>query len=132
MKPFTFSNGIRVPAGYQIISAAEMLQIDPAQHGERATEFNPWRWSDMRAKDAGSLKHQMVATNSTLLHFGHGRHACPGRFFAAYELKGMLAHLLLEYDVRFKEGERRPPNMEFGPTIVPPQVQLKFKKRRGS
>ncbi|KZV74058.1 cytochrome P450, partial [Peniophora sp. CONT] len=109
MKPFTFSN---------------------AHHGERAAAFNPWRWADIRQDDAESLKHQMVATGSTLLHFGHGKHACPGRFFAANELKGMLAHLVLEY-VRFKEGENRPASLEFGSNIVPTPAQLEFRKRQG-
>ena len=107
-----------------------MLQTDTAYHGERAAAFDPWRWADIRDDDAEALKHQMVATGSTLLHFGHGKHACPGRFFAANELKGMLAHLVLEYDVRFKDGESRPPSMEFGPILVPPKAQLEFRKRQ--
>ncbi|VDB84351.1 unnamed protein product [Peniophora sp. CBMAI 1063] len=130
MKPFTFSNGLRVPAGYQIASAAEMLQTDSSHHGEHAAEFDPWRWSNIREDDSESLKHQMVATGATLLHFGHGKHACPGRFFAANELKGMLAHLVLEYDVRFKEGENRPPSFAFGANIVPRPAQLEFRKRQ--
>ncbi|KAK1461602.1 ent-kaurene oxidase [Colletotrichum melonis] len=36
--------------------------------------------------------------------FGFGRHACPGRFFAATEIKMLIARLLLEYDIRMPEG----------------------------
>ena len=129
-KPFTFSNGLHVPAGYTIHSAAEMLQTDSVHHGEHAAEFDPWRWADIRQDDAESLKHQMVATGSTLLHFGHGKHACPGRFFAANELKAMLAHLVLEYDVRFKEGESRLPSLVVEHNILPPQMQLEIRKRQ--
>lgn len=32
--------------------------------------------------------------------FGHGQHACPGRFFAVNEAKIALAHLILKYDFR--------------------------------
>lgn len=31
---------------------------------------------------------------------GHGRHACPGRFFASAELKVVLVHILREYDIK--------------------------------
>ncbi|KZV70298.1 cytochrome P450 [Peniophora sp. CONT] len=129
MKPFMFSNGACVPPGYEITSAAEMLQLDSAHHGERAAAFDPWRWAKIREDESEALKHQMVATEATLLQFGHGKHACPGRFFAANELKGMLAHLVLEYDVRLKGGDSRPPSATFEINIIPPDVQLEFRKR---
>ena len=130
MKPFTFSNGVRVPAGYQITTAGQMLQLDLIHHGESATTFDPWRWSTIREDESEALKHQMVATTPTMLHFGHGKHACPGRFFAANELKAMLAHLVLEYDVRFREGESRLPSLVVEHNILPPQMQLEIRKRQ--
>ncbi|KAI3327506.1 hypothetical protein F4824DRAFT_484654 [Ustulina deusta] len=39
--------------------------------------------------------------------FGYGRRACPRRFFAAAEIKLLLARLLLDYDVRMPEGETK-------------------------
>ena len=130
MKPFTFSNGVQVPAGYQITSASQMLQLDSTHHGESAALFDPWRWSNIREDEAEALKHQMVATAPTMLHFGHGKHACPGRFFAANELKAMLAHLVVEYDIRFKEGETRLPSLMIEHNIMPPQMQLQIRKRQ--
>ena len=130
MKPFTFSNGVKIPAGYQITTAGQMLQLDSMHHGESATTFDPWRWSTIREDESEALKHQMVATTPTMLHFGHGKHACPGRFFAANELKAMLAHLVLEYDVRFKEGENRLPSLVVEHNILPPQMQLEIRKRQ--
>ncbi|TQN64910.1 Cytochrome P450 monooxygenase pyr3 [Colletotrichum shisoi] len=38
---------------------------------------------------------QLVSTAPGHLGFGHGRHACPGGFFAANEIKIVLAHILL-------------------------------------
>ncbi|PWY78991.1 cytochrome P450 [Aspergillus eucalypticola CBS 122712] len=38
------------------------------------------------------------------LAFGHGKHACPGRFFAANEVKIVLIFLLLRYDWTLLEG----------------------------
>ena len=34
----------------------------------------------------------------------------PGRWLAAAELKAMLAHVLLSYDVKFEQEGMRPPN----------------------
>lgn len=36
--------------------------------------------------------------------FGYGKHACPGRFFAAAEIKTALCHMLLKYDLKPREG----------------------------
>jgi cytochrome P450 len=65
------------------------------------------------------------------LPFGHGRHACPGRFFAATELKGMLAHVM-NYDVKLDESANgvRPLNMHFGFSRVPnTKAKVYFRKR---
>jgi hypothetical protein len=71
----------------------------------------------------GVTKYQMVNTAPDYVSFGHGKHAwyvavchkpylasvlmcgscSPGRFFAAAELKTMLCHLLLNYDVKFED-----------------------------
>lgn len=54
----------------------------------------------------------------------------PGRFFAANELKAMMAHLVLNYDVKFEEEGVRPPNQWFGLTFVPdPTANVLFRKR---
>lgn len=42
------------------------------------------------------------------MSFGFGRHACPGRFFAANEIKLILARLLLDYDLRMPPGVDEP------------------------
>ncbi|KAK2059529.1 cytochrome P450 [Colletotrichum caudatum] len=41
---------------------------------------------------------QLVSRSPQHLGFGHGPHACPGRFFAANEITVALAHLLMKYD----------------------------------
>ncbi|KAI9150239.1 Cytochrome P450 monooxygenase iccF [Paramyrothecium foliicola] len=60
----------------------------------------------------------MVTTSDQHLAFGHGRHACPGRFFVAYELKLIAAYLLLNYDIKMLDG--RPPKQWLGSNIIPP------------
>lgn len=64
--------------------------------------------------------------------FGYGRHACPGRFFAANEIKLILARLLLDYDVSMPEGlVGRYENQVFGTAQVPkPNAELRFRRTR--
>ena len=54
----------------------------------------------------GRARNQFVTTNEQNLGFGYGRHACPGKFFAANEVKMILARLLVTYDVQNADGFR--------------------------
>jgi cytochrome P450 len=55
----------------------------------------------------------------------------PGRFFAANELKAMLAHLVLNYDVKLENEGVRPTDVWYGPACVPNQTaEVMFRKRR--
>jgi len=64
--------------------------------------------------------------------FGYGRHACPGRFFAANEIKLILARLLLDYDMSMPEGlVGRYANQVIGTAQVPePNAQVRFRRAR--
>ena len=73
-------------------------------------------------------KVDMTATHTDFLPFGHGRHACPGRFFAAAELKLMLALIVMKYDVKL-EGPH-PENSWVVTTCFPnPKGEVLFRKR---
>jgi len=64
------------------------------------------------AKDAD--RHQFVAITPGSLHFGYGKRACPGRFFAANGIKLILANILLKYDLGITNPEEgRYKNIEF-------------------
>jgi cytochrome P450 len=43
---------------------------------------------------------QFVSVGSSSLTFGAGRHACPGRFFAANEIKMIIATVLMHYEIK--------------------------------
>lgn len=53
------------------------------------------------------------STADDIISPGHGRHACPGRFFASAEIKIILIGLLQNYDIKlcddYREG--RPLNI---------------------
>ncbi|KAF8906747.1 cytochrome P450 [Gymnopilus junonius] len=135
MKDFTFSNGITIPAGTHIAVAtyaAHMDEVIPSSqtiYMKNPKEFQGFRFAEMRQAE-GEDKHQLVSLSLDFLTFGTGRHACPGRFFAAMELKTMLAHILMTYDVKLPDGCSRPDNLWFQATSSPNRkAQILFRKR---
>jgi cytochrome P450 len=83
--------------------------------------FDGFRFSKLRENSGHEFKHQLCTTGTDSISFGHGTHACPGRFFAANEIKVVLAHLLLNFDIKLKEGEGRPENHHRGAIVSPPR-----------
>ncbi|KAJ4355133.1 hypothetical protein N0V95_003215 [Ascochyta clinopodiicola] len=70
-----------------------------------------------------------VDTSLIFLSFGHGRHGCPGRFFAANELKLLLAYIALKYDIQ--PLKVRPTPIAFGSVMTPnPNVAIKIRRKK--
>lgn len=134
-KTFTLSNGQVIPAGVVIEVPSAAISHDPEVFPD-ADKFDPWRFSRLReeAREAGQVEaaaqNQFVSVNPTVLTFGFGRHACPGRFFAANEIKMIVANFVLSYDMALPEGvTKRYPNLLFGSSSVPdPTKELLFKR----
>lgn len=57
--------------------------------------------------------------------------ASPGRFFAVNEIKALLAHVLINYDVKFEDDRRVPPApIWYGWYITPnSSVEVMFRER---
>lgn len=72
---------------------------------------------------------QLVSTTPDHLGFGHGVHACPGRFFAANEIKIALIFVLLNYDWKLPEGVKAKID-EFGVSLsTDATVQVLVRRR---
>ncbi|KAJ3488342.1 hypothetical protein NLI96_g2932 [Meripilus lineatus] len=126
----TLSDGTFIPAGTICVAASGATHTDDENY-PNALDFSPFRFSEMREKEGENIGHQFVTTASDYISFGHGRHACPGRFFAANELKAMMTYLVLTYDVKFGDEGVRPPNRWFGFSVTPcPDTPVLFRKRR--
>ncbi|KAI8947933.1 cytochrome P450 [Xylaria longipes] len=77
--------------------------------------------------------YQFTSIGDTNQNFGLGKHACPGRFFAAQEIKLILSHLLLHYEIKLRDGEARPKPVVFMMTKSPSQTaEVLFRRRKGS
>ncbi|KAJ7284516.1 cytochrome P450 [Mycena rebaudengoi] len=95
---FTFSDGINLPYGTYLYTPMWSIHHDPEIYPDPHV-FDGFRFSKLRDSDdsLGAAKFQAVTTSLDYQAFGHGRHACPGRFFAVIELKAMLAHVVMNY-----------------------------------
>ncbi|TRX89080.1 hypothetical protein FHL15_009997 [Xylaria flabelliformis] len=77
--------------------------------------------------------YQFTSIGDTNQNFGLGKHACPGRFFAAQEIKLILSYLLLNYEIKLRDGEARPKPVVFMMTKSPSQTaEVLFRRRRRS
>jgi len=118
-KSFKLSTGETIPAGVVIEAPNHAVARDPAAF-EDADQFRPLRFYEMRQRPSGETapKHQFVSVSAKSLSFGYGRHACPGRFFAANEIKMIVATCIVRYDVRLAEGQtERYRNLDFGASV---------------
>ncbi|KAI0025227.1 cytochrome P450 [Xylariomycetidae sp. FL0641] len=101
----TLADGTALPRGARLMVAANFL--DPAVYAD-PDRFDAARFLKLRQNPGQENAWQFVTTSPHHTLFGHGQHACPGRFFASNEVKIALCHFLLKYDWRFVPGEGRP------------------------
>ncbi|KAF7354785.1 hypothetical protein MSAN_01392700 [Mycena sanguinolenta] len=131
---FTFSDGTTIPHGAFLTVSSIPVQYDP-DHYEHPNVFDGLRFFRMRdesAQEGGTFTRHMVSTSADHLVFGHGRHACPGRFFAATQIKAMIAYILINYDVRSETAGVRPPEQCWGLLRWPNPWGRIWLRKRGS
>lgn len=124
MSPLHLSDGTVIPANSFITMATNSIARDE-QYYPNPDEFQGFRFHDKRvSSEKERSRHQFVTTGVDSLPFGHGKFACPGRFFAATQVKMVLATILINYDVEFP-GDRkaRPLNIFSGEGIGPDRAQ---------
>ncbi|KAK1855637.1 cytochrome p450 [Colletotrichum chrysophilum] len=93
----TLSDGTLIRKGCHI-TIPTLHMRDKEIFGSNADDFDGYRFLRMRELPGQENKWQFVSTSPEFLSFGHGKHACPGRFFASNEIKIALIHLLMKYD----------------------------------
>ncbi|KAF5345743.1 hypothetical protein D9758_011873 [Tetrapyrgos nigripes] len=153
MKEFALSDGTVIPVGTVLtvpslaihhdevgvfIAAPETLTdfcciitiafLDTKRNFNESHVFKPFRFSDMRTNER--IKHQMVTPNAEYIFFGAGRHACPGRFFAVNELKILVAHTLMTYDLKLEDNTKMLPEPQWLGYRVSPSRTAKVLFRR--
>ncbi|KAJ7168733.1 cytochrome P450 [Mycena filopes] len=132
---FRLPDGTILPHGAIVCVAAQATHRDAAKF-DNADKFDGFRFAREREEHIAKheedsvFKRQMISTGVDHLPFGTGKHACPGRFFAATELKAMLAHLVVNYDVKAEVEGVRPPDVVFNSAVSPnPGGKVCLRKR---
>ncbi|KAH6974590.1 cytochrome P450 [Ilyonectria sp. MPI-CAGE-AT-0026] len=133
--------GYKTPSGYSlpkgtIISFLGQAAQTDADSIEDPLKFDPFRFS--RLRDEAANKNEppppvsFVATGPEYLSFGHGKHACPGRFLIDFELKMIIAYVLGHYDIEFPSdyNNQRPANYWVAEAVFPPKGARLMIKRR--
>ncbi|RDW57887.1 cytochrome P450 [Aspergillus mulundensis] len=131
--------GLSLPKGTLFCFLSQQPHMDEQVYPD-ARKYDPFRFSRAReaASDPNSSKTSspslsFVSTGPNYLGFGHGKHACPGRFLVDFELKMVMAYVLTHYEIRFPEeykGER-PRNRWMAEAVVPPEgVRVLVKRRK--
>lgn len=122
---------------FRFVSAPHSRQTDTAIASGSDTEssqssFAPRKSSVDSTGSASSERRKplaLVTTSPTFLAFSHGPNACPGRFFAANQMKMTLAHIALHYDI--EPLPQRPENRWLVGSLGPPfDVMVRVRRRR--
>ncbi|KAE9363515.1 cytochrome P450 [Stipitochalara longipes BDJ] len=130
LRAITLSDGTYLPANTYLFSPATAISADPSVY-ENPNEFDGLRFYKKRQHNPeDDMKYQLISTANTQMHFGIGRHACPGRWFASYEIKLILITLMSKFDIKLKQGEGRPKNFVFQTMNSPnPAAEILFRSR---
>ena len=81
LRPFTFSNGVTVPAGTLIAIPSGAVHNDEEIY-PNPEEFDGFRFAKLRERDGVSVaRHQALSTSADHLTFGYGRRAWCFFFF---------------------------------------------------
>ncbi|KAH8887497.1 cytochrome P450 [Thozetella sp. PMI_491] len=130
VKPIDLSDGTHLPSGTKLLTPLAGISHDEKYYTQPDT-FDALRfWKLRQASPEDANRHQFTTIGDVNMHFGAGKHACPGRFFAANAVKVVLAYYLLSYDIKLKDGEERPKSMMIMMSKTPdPKGEILFRRR---
>ncbi|KAF2164295.1 hypothetical protein M409DRAFT_67854 [Zasmidium cellare ATCC 36951] len=123
----TTPDGLFLPQGCHVSTASASFTMRDAEFYEDGNEFKPLRFCEV-AVELGTKQKAASQVDEQFLAFSLGKHACPGRFFAAHMLKLMLGHVLVNYE--FEMLQERPEFVTFGDLTMPPSTKVKVRRRR--
>lgn len=127
LSDYVLQDGTILPRGAHIAMPVNSIQNGITPNSEA---FDPMRYYRLRQQEGQAHLHQFATTEKDVLNFGHGKYSCPGRFFAALEIKNILVRLIMDYDWKLPEGQGRPANLHAHEFIFPNQNGLLYMKQR--
>lgn len=106
--------------------------MDPERY-PRPNEFEGFRFVTHEENlPTTSVQDMLISTNSDFFVWGHGREACPARFFAATVLKLLVAHIVCHYDIKLLKvkGQERNPRWIEGNRVPDFRSKIMLRKRQ--
>jgi cytochrome P450 len=124
-KPVTLSDGTYLPRD-TIIEVPLSAVMRDAQLYPNPETFDAYRFYNLRKAGSESIdRYQCVTVTPTNIAFGYGRHACPGRFLAIAQIKLVLANLLLQFEMKMpNEQKKRHPVTSRGNAVSTIKLRL--------
>lgn len=134
MSDIQLFDGTILPKGQFISFPSGPMSMDPEYHSE-PEKFDGYRfYRESSNPDEGASEFDLVGMEYGSLHWGYGKLTCPGRWYAGAVMKLMMGLILLNYDIKFPDGQtQRPPDAYLDTMIQPNEKQeILFRKRRRS
>jgi len=127
LEDITLPDGTFLPKNADILVPShslldEKLFPDPER-------YDAHRFIKIRSLPGNENKGQLTTTENHFLAFGRGKHECPGRFFAANEVKIAMAYALMNYDIRLK-GNEIPKPVRVGFEYMAPAATIQVRRRK--
>ncbi|KAK8035777.1 hypothetical protein PG991_001850 [Apiospora marii] len=96
----TLPDGSHIPQGTKVGISGWSVHHDNDIYAD-ATTYDAFRFAKgPDSSGSGNNKPQaLINTSDHFMGFSHGSHACPGRFFAANQMKIALGHIALRYEI---------------------------------
>lgn len=134
---YTFQNGLHIPKGAYVCMPIYAIENDPEyitdpEVFDGLRQYNLSKKQQNTEQDGKRKTVPFTSPSPTVLNFGYGRSACPGRFFAGLELKMIFVKLLCEYEFKFLPGAGRPSNLTAHEFLFTwPWTKMLVRRRQG-
>ena len=126
-------SGVRIPYGETVCVSGYSLHRDESIYADPDT-FHYDRFLQSldgvqeNEESNRTLSKTAATTEVDYAVWGHGRHACPGRFFAVNLVKMIIGCIVENYELRL--WDERPANFWLGDTPIPPRNVVVGVRRR--
>nr|QKX96248.1 CYP68J5 [Aspergillus ochraceus] len=128
------TNDIKLKSGF-VIKKGTRVVIDSThmwnpEYYTDPLQYDGYRYFNKRQTPGEDKNALLVSTSANHMGFGHGVHACPGRFFASNEIKIALCHIILNYEWRLPDGFKPQP-LNIGMTyLADPNTRMLIRPRK--